>query len=315
MHFADALMVRIQRKQTPLVVGIDPRRDRLPAALRETLTAAANTQEGRRQTAWAYERFGCEIIDAVHHLVPAIKPQMAFFEQLGPAGMTALANLIQHANASDLLVILDGKRNDIGSTAEAYAEAYLGRGLASPWGADALTVNPWLGLDSLQPFVQRCREVDAGLFVLVHTSNSGSQDFQELPSDRGSIYQRVAEKVEALAASTVGVGGFGSVGAVVGATYPEQLAELRASMPHTLFLIPGFGAQGGSAADVAAGLNANGLGAVINSSRAIIFAYESPSLQKKFAGSHWQRCVEEATRLSIAQLATETSAGKLRQIG
>ena len=181
-------------------------------------------------------------------------------------------DVIDYAHERGLLVILDGKRNDIGTTAAAYARGYLGRD-ESAWHADALTVSPYLGDDSLTPFVDVAAERGAGMFVLVKTSNPGGGMLQDLVADGQQIYRHVAEHVERLATETAGECGYGSVGAVVGATYPEQLAELRAAMPHTWFLVPGFGSQGGTAADVAAAFDDHGLGAIVNNSRGIIFAH------------------------------------------
>ena len=304
-HFGERLVWAVEKKQTPLVVGLDPRWERLPASFR-----ANGDRANYQEKAEAYRQFCCEIIDVVHPLVPAVKPQSAFFEQLGPAGVAALAQVVDHAHRYELQVIMDAKRGDIGSTAEAYASAYMGRKPASPWGCDALTVNPYLGADSLQPFVERCPAYGAGLFVLVKTSNPGSQTLQEQVVEAGiTVYQQVAQMVEELNREQPGRKGYGSVGAVVGATYPEQLAELRQSMPHTLFLIPGFGAQGGTAADVAGGFDARGLGAVVNSSRAIIFAHE----REEYSGMNdWQVAVERATEETITQLAEGTPAGQLR---
>ena len=179
------------------------------------------------------------------------------------------------------MVILDGKRNDIGSTATAYAHGFLGR--ESPWGADALTVSPYLGDDSLQPFVEVAAEQMAGLFVLVKTSNPGGRMIQDLVADGKPIYRHVAEFVERLAVTTEGDNEYGAVGAVVGATYPQQLAELRAVMPHTWFLVPGFGSQGGTAADVAAAFDPQGRGAIVNNSRGIIFAHSLKPYKDRFA--------------------------------
>src|SRR4051794_1341211 len=236
-HFADRLIAAIQAKHTPVLVGLDPRAQNLPTGL------LAGT--GLGATASAFAAFCRGVIDVVAPLVPAVKPQAAFFEQLGPLGMRALKETIDYAAAKGLLVILDGKRNDIGSTATGYAEAYLGRGDASPWGCDALTVSPYLGDDSLTPFVDVAKQRGAGIFVLVKTSNPGGKRFQDLSADGQPLYRHVGEYVQSLAAATRGSGDYGSVGAVVGATYPEQLAELRRLMPQTWFLIPGFGAQGG----------------------------------------------------------------------
>jgi orotidine-5'-phosphate decarboxylase len=231
-----------------------------------------------------------------------VKVQAAFFEELGPPGMDAMAQVIDHAQSRGLLVIVDAKRNDIGSTAEAYARAYLGRA-ESPWHADALTVSPYLGDDSLKPFVDVARQRGAGVFVLVKTSNPGGRFLQDTTCDGRSLYSKVAEHVENLAASTVGSCGYGVVGAVVGATYPAQLVELRRAMPHTWFLVPGYGSQGGTASDVAAAFDHRGLGAIVNNSRGIIFAHERPEYAAKFGPDGWQRAVEAATRDMIQALS------------
>lgn len=304
-QFADRLIAAIQSKQTPLIVGLDPRWDRLPPAIRKDLEPADWNVK-----AAAYQQFCCEIIDAVCGMVPAVKPQAAFFEQLGPAGMAALAHVVDYAQQNQLLVIMDAKRGDIGSTAQAYAAGFLGRKPTSPWGCDALTVNPYLGADSLQPFVEQCRITGTGIFVLVKTSNPGSQTLQEQVVESGTpVYQQVAQLVQELNSAHLGQHGYGSIGAVVGATYPQQLAELRQLMPNTIFLVPGLGAQGGTATDVAGGFDKNGLGAVVNSSRAIIFAYE----REEFANTtDWQSAVQKATEQTVDQLATDTPAGQLR---
>ncbi len=208
-----------------------------------------------------------------------------------------------------LLVILDGKRNDIGSTAAAYAQAYLGA--ASAWKADALTVSPYLGGDSLEPFVEVARKQSSGLFVLVKTSNPGGGQLQDLLAEGKPLYRHVAEHVARLAANDVGKSGYGSTGAVVGATYPEQLTELREVMPQSWLLIPGFGSQGGTARDVAAGFDSQGLGAIVNNSRGIIFAHARKEYKDRFGEARWQDAVEAATRDMIEQLRAETPAGKL----
>jgi orotidine-5'-phosphate decarboxylase len=303
-HFADRLFDAVRRKKTPLVVGLDPRMAQLPKEVMESGEPITLKIQAR-----SYQRFCCEVIDVIRSFVPAVKPQAAFFEQLGMHGMFALAQVVDHATAAGLLVIMDAKRGDIGSTAEAYAAAYLGRKPNSPWGCDALTVNPYLGDDSLTPFVNAARKNGAGIFVLAKTSNPGSKSLQEKMVDDRPVYSLVAEQIQKLAKETIGNSNYGIVGAVVGATYPEQLAELRQQMPNTPLLIPGLGAQGGTAKDVAAGFDEDGLGAVINSSRAIIFAYNRPEFA---AAGSWQQAVESATRETIQQLAEETTAGKLR---
>jgi len=232
--------------------------------------------------------------------------------------MMALQQVILYARRRGLLVIADAKRNDIGSTAAAYAEAYFGP--TAPWPADALTVSPYLGDDSLSPFVDAACDHGGGIFVLVKTSNPGGAQFQDLTADGKPLYQHVAQYVEELAVveaqSETGKSdnghsvGYGSVGAVVGATYPAQLAELRQAMPHAWFLVPGYGSQGATAADVAAGFDAAGLGAIVNNSRGIIFAQQLPKYAN-FGASRWQEAIEAATRDMMAQLHAHTPAGKL----
>lgn len=302
--FAESLTGGVRRCGNPVLVGLDPRVASLPAGLQP---AAPHDPQA---VAAAFQSFCCGVIDAVAPLVSVVKPQAAFFEQYGPPGMTALFEVIRYARRQGLLVILDGKRNDIGTTAAAYAEAYLGRD--SAWGADALTVSPYLGDDSLEPFVTRAQAAGAGIFVLVKTSNPGGGAFQDYRGAEGPLYRKVAALVDNLARDTAGGNRYGAVGAVVGATYPEQLAELRAAMPHTWFLVPGFGAQGGSAADVAAGFDAQGLGAIVNNSRGIIFAHEREPYRSRFGASGWQEAVAAATQDMIDQLAADTPAGKLR---
>ncbi|MEQ1904458.1 MAG: orotidine-5'-phosphate decarboxylase [Pirellulaceae bacterium] len=312
MNFADRLTREVKKKKTPLVVGIDPRIGQLPAEiLNERSRREQNGQTKADADAWAFESFSCGIIDVVAAHVPAVKPQMAFFEELGPAGMVALGRVIDHAQNTGLIVILDGKRNDIGTTGEAYAAAYLGRRPKSPWGADSLTINPWMGYDTLTPFVNHAQKNDAGLFVLVKTSNPGSRDLQEQECGGRRLFEQVAAQVDRLSAQTRGACGYGIVGAVVGATFPQQLADLRRAMPHTLFLVPGFGAQGGSAADVAGAFDQHGLGAVVNSSRGINFAFANPQFRQA-ADTSWQKAVERATIDAVDRIASDTKAGRLR---
>ena len=212
-----------------------------------------------------------------------------------------MGQVIDYAQSKGLLVIVDGKRNDIGSTAEAYARGFLGA-LKAAWHADALTVSPYLGDDSVTPFVDVARQRGAGIFVLVKTSNPGGRLLQDLRCDGQPMYSHVAQHVERLAAATAGDCGYGAVGAVVGATYPEQLVELRQAMPHTWFLVPGYGSQGGQAADVAAAFDEQGMGAIVNNSRGIIFAHERPEFAALASTGDWQAAVEAATREMIEAL-------------
>ncbi len=325
-HFMDRLAAAVHERGNPVCIGLDPRWEQLPAplmkatgsaggrlatpprsfvAMGESTGGAGGFQNGVR--ADAYLAFCQGVIDVVAPLVPVVKPQSAFFEELGPPGIAALADVIRYAQDRGLLVILDAKRNDIGSTAEAYARGMLGRD--SAWGADALTVSPYLGEDSLTPFVEVARQRGAGLFILVKTSNPGGGLLQDRVAEGQTIYRHVAALVERLSAETVGEAGYGLAGAVCGATYPAQLAELRTTMPHTWFLIPGFGAQGGAAADVKPGFDASGLGAVVNNSRGIIFAHARKDYAGRFAPHQWQDAVEAATREMIGQLTPEMGRG------
>ena len=303
--FSDRLDSAVRQRKTPVLVGLDPRADMLPDGF---LRAGATSPD---ELADAFRAFCCAVVDVVAPLVPAVKPQAAFFEQIGPPGMAALAEVIRYAGSKGLIVILDGKRNDIGSTATAYARGYLGCGDQSVWGADAMTVSPYLGADSLEPFVDVARERAAGVFVLVKTSNPGGGMFQDLEANGRAVYRHVAEYVESQAAGAVAACGYGPVGAVVGATYPEQLAELRAEMSHAWFLVPGFGSQGGTAADVAAAFDPTGGGAIVNNSRGIIFAHSRPPYAERFGASGWQEAVEASTRDMIDRLRADTPAGKL----
>lgn len=288
MTFSDQLFSVVEKKNSPVLVGLDPRREQLPDVFH--LSSETDT----RRICEAFVTFCNGVIDVVAPLVPAVKPQVAFFERYGPEGMFALKTVIDYARQKELLVILDGKRNDIGSTATAYAEGILGP--ESAWQADALTVSPYLGDDSLEPFLDVAKKRNAGVFVLVKTSNSGGAMLQDLQVDGLPVYRYVADYVQNAAAESRRENQnknnrYGSVGAVVGATWPQQLSELREKMPDAWFLVPGFGAQGGGAKDVLGAFDEKGFGAIINNSRGIIFAHT----QKRFAGNDWQRCVELAT--------------------
>ena len=300
LNFADRLIAGVRAKKNPVLVGLDPRAESLPEGM--------IVGSGPQAVAKGYVTFCQGVIDAVASLVCVVKPQAAFFEQLGPAGCLALGEVIAYARQKGLLVVVDAKRNDIGTTAQAYADAYLGKN--SPWGGDSLTVSPYLGDDSLTPFVSVAREREAGIFVLVKTSNPGGGRFQDLSADGLPLFQHVARYVEQLATQTLGTQGYGLVGAVAGATYPAQLAELRKLMPHTWFLIPGYGAQGGTAQDCAAAFDDQGLGAIVNNSRGIIFAH-STDRYRHFGPSRWQDAVSAATQEMIDQFRAETPAGKL----
>ena len=277
--FSDRLFEAVKGKRSVVVVGLDPRARHLPA---ELLPADPSDVDVAR----AYLQFNCGIIDATAEFAAAVKPQVAFYEELGPSGLATFAATCQYAAKKGLVVIADAKRGDIGSTAVAYADAYLG----GPFSADAITVNPYLGGDSIQPFIDKCSS-GCGLFVLVRTSNRGAKDLQDLTTPSGRLFEVVGDMVGALGAQHIGESGYSSVGAVVGATWPGELSELRRRLPSVPFLVPGYGAQGGTAEDVRGAFDGNGLGAVVNSSRGIIFAYR----EKKTAD--WKSASADAAKV------------------
>lgn len=270
--FPDRLAALVERKRSQLVVGLDPRPELLPVELRGAAHAS------RAAAAEACERFCCGIVDAVAQYVVAVKPQLAFFEALGADGLRAFEEVCRYSRAAGLLVIADGKRGDIGSTARAYAEAYLEPGEREPPVADALTVNPYLGRDSLEPFLTAARRYGAGVFCLVKTSNSGSADIQDVAlSDSRPLWHHVAELVDHWGEDLCGERGLSCVGAVVGATYPRAVGEARRLLPRAILLLPGIGAQGASAADVARAFTSGPASALVPVSRGIMYAFRTDS--------------------------------------
>jgi orotidine-5'-phosphate decarboxylase len=268
--FADRLAEAVERKRSQLIVGLDPRVDLLPVELR------GESVLGRTEAANAIARFSCGIVDAVAPYVVGVKPQVAFFESLGADGIAALERVCGYARDAGLLVIADGKRGDIGSTARAYASAYLEPGPDEQPLADALTVNAYLGEDSIEPFLQACRLHGAGIFCLVRTSNSGANDIQELAlSDGRRVWQHVAQLVAEWGAGLVGERGLSSVGAVVGATVPRAVAEARRLLPRAVLLLPDVGAQGAGPADVARAFTSGPASALVTASRSVIYAYRT----------------------------------------
>lgn len=266
--FADRLAAAVERKRSQLCVGLDPRLDLLPVELRGDATL------GRSAGAAAVARFCRGIVDAVAPSAVAVKPQVAFFEALGAPGWEALEDVCAYARGAGLLVVADAKRGDIGSTARAYASAFLEpRGSDAPL-ADALTVNPYLGQDSVDPFLASCRRHGAGVFFLVRTSNAGAADIQDaVLSDGTPVWRHVAALVHEWGAGLVGERGLSSVGAVVGATVPRIVGEARRAMPQAIVLLPGVGAQGATAADVARAFTSGPASALVNASRSVIYAY------------------------------------------
>jgi orotidine-5'-phosphate decarboxylase len=291
-HFADRLAEAVDRKGSQLVVGLDPVPEQLPVELRGEATG------GGEAAAAACARFCRGIVDAVAPHAVAVKPQSAFFEALGPAGAAAFAETCDYARAAGLLVIADAKRGDVGSTARAYAAAFVEpRGDAPPL-ADAVTVNPYLGRDSLEPFLAACRRHGAGIFCLVKTSNPGSGDVQDATlADGRPLWQRVAGLVDEWGEELVGSRGLSAVGAVVGATYPREVAEARRLLPRAVLLLPGIGAQGARPADVERAFTAGPASALVAASRSVIYAYRS-------AEDDWRA----AAGAEAARLARETRA-------
>ena len=288
VSFPDRLAEAVERKRSQLVVGLDPRVDLLPVELRGETPAAA------------VERFCRGIVDAVAPYVVAVKPQLAFFEALGADGLRALEEACRYARDAGLLVIADGKRGDIGSTARAYATAYLEPRESGPPVADALTVNPYLGEDSLEPFLQAARLHGSGVFVLVRTSNAGAADVQDLAlSDGKPLWHHVARLVHEWGAGLVGERGLSCVGAVIGATMPRAVGDARRTMPQAVFLLPGVGAQGATPADVARAFTSGPASALVNASRSVIYAYRSSDADwRAAAGAEAARLAREIWTVS-----------------
>ena len=285
----DRLITKIIEMKNPTVAGLDPKLDYVPEYLRRSfLNEDGETLKAASKAIFRYNQL---LIDALCDIVPAVKLQAAYYEMYGHHGVKTMERTIRYARLKGMYVITDGKRNDIGATMEAYTAAHLGSVQIGeceyePFGADALTVNGYLGTDGISPLLDVCRANDKGIFVLCKTSNPSSGEFQDLLIDGVPLYARMGDKCEEWGADTVGQYGYSAVGAVVGATYPEQLVELRKRMPHTMFLVPGYGAQGGGAQGIAGGFDENGLGAIVNSSRAILCAYKKEGCDEQdFAGA------------------------------
>ncbi|HEV3028372.1 MAG TPA: orotidine-5'-phosphate decarboxylase [Planctomycetota bacterium] len=278
-NFADRLVDAIKTKKSRVVVGLDPRLESLPEDFRHGV--AKDIERAGR----AVLDFNAALIDLVKDHAVAVKPQIAFYEKLGPYGVVAYFATCKHARDNGLLVIGDVKRGDVPDTAKAYSDAHF---YAFP--ADAITVNPFFGSDGMDPFVQGAQKVGGGLFVLVKTSNPSSGEIQDLNVDGRPLYMHLAQKVGIWGAPLMGESGYSAIGAVVGATHPKQAAEIRAALPKAFFLVPGYGAQGGKAEDLKACFNPDGLGAVVNSSRGIISAWERDA----YKGMSWEKAVAKA---------------------
>lgn len=273
----DSLIKKIKEMKNPTVAGLDPKLEYVPKfILEDNFRKYGKSLEG---AANALKDFNFSLIDSFCDLVPAIKPQAAYYEMYGYHGVKTLYDTIEYAHKKGMYVITDGKRNDIGATMTAYAKAHLGLTdvdgeKIAAFGADALTVNGYLGSDGINPLLDICKGTDKGIFVLVKTSNPSGSEVQNQLIGEKSVYNVMGEMCEKWGADNIGESGYSAVGAVVGATYPHELEELRAKLPHTFFLVPGYGAQGGGAEGVAKAFDKNGLGAIVNSSRGIMCAYK-----------------------------------------
>lgn len=296
------LIEKIRETGAPICVGLDPMLSYIPAPLKEKAFAEkGETLSGAAEAVWQFNK---AIVDACWDLVPSVKPQIAMYEQFGIPGLSVYEKTVRYCKEKGLIVIGDAKRGDIGSTSAAYAAAHLGtvevgKAELAAFDSDMVTVNPYLGTDGVKPFVEACSRFDKGIFVLVKTSNPSSGEFQDRLIDGRPLYEHVADKVMEWGSESMD-GEWSNVGAVVGATYPEMIIRLRELMPHTFFLVPGYGAQGGTAEDLRHAFDANGIGAVVNSSRGIIAAYK-----KKEYASFGEEGFAEASRQAVLDMAAD----------
>ncbi len=305
----DRLIEKIKKTHAPIVVGLDPMLDYIPEHVqKKAFQEFGETLEGAAEAIWQFNK---EIIDHTFDLIPAVKPQIAMYEQFGVPGLLAFHKTIEYCHGKGLIVIGDVKRGDIGSTSAAYAAGHIGTVAVGgktyrPFDEDFITVNPYLGTDGIKPFVDMCRKEKKGLFILVKTSNPSSGEFQDRLVDGRPLYEHVGEKVAQWGAECMGES-YSSIGAVVGATYPEMGKILRKAMPKSYILVPGYGAQGGKGADLVHFFNEDGLGAIVNSSRGIIAAYKQEAYGK-FGAEHFG----EASRAAVEDMVKDID-GALNQ--
>ena len=299
------LIEKIQKTKAPICVGLDPMLGYIPEHItKKAYAELGETLEGAAEAIWQFNK---EIVDNVWDLIPAVKPQIAMYEQFGIPGLVVYKKTVDYCRSKGLIVIGDAKRGDIGSTSAAYAVAHLGHvkvgtAVLAGFNTDFVTVNPYLGTDGVKPFVDVCAAEDKGIFVLVKTSNPSSGEFQDRLVDGRPLYELVADKVVEWGGASMD-GTYSNVGAVVGATYPEMSKILRKQMPNTYFLVPGYGAQGGTAQDLKYCFNEDGLGAIVNSSRGIIAAYKKAPYDK-FGAEHFGEASRQAVIDMVADIGS-----------
>ena len=304
MNAIDRLINKIKETNNPTVMGLDPRFDMIPKCVTDKYE---KTLEGVSKAILEYNK---ALIDETYDIIPAVKPQIAFYEMFGIPGMEAFKETCKYAKEKGMIVIADIKRGDIGSTAQGYSNAFLGKTKIgdkeeSIFDVDFVTVNPYMGTDCVKPFIEDCKKYDKGIFILVKTSNPSSGELQDLKLENGlEVYMQVANLVEKWGEDLIGEYGYSSIAAVVGATYPEQLEQIRKEAPHTYFLIPGYGAQGGKANDIALGFDKNGLGGIVNASRSLMCAYKSELWKDEFKEEEYAK----ATRAEALRMKEELQA-------
>lgn len=300
-NMMDKLIDRIKETNNPTVIGIDPKYDMIPECIKNKY------EQNMEGVAKAIEEFNKALIDATFDIIPAVKINIAFYEMYGLEGMKVFEETCKYAKEKGMLVMADIKRGDIGSTSKAYSNAFLGRTQIGEkeekiYDVDFVTLNPYMGIDSVKPFIEDCKKYNKGAFIIVKTSNPSSGDLQDLKLENGEeVYTRVAKLVEEWGEDLRGKYGYSSISAVVGATYPKQLKDLRKTAPHTFFLIPGYGAQGGKAEDIALGFDSNGIGGIVNSSRGLMCAYKSDLWKDKYTEERFA----EATRQEAIRMRNE----------
>ena len=300
-NMMDNLINKIKEKNSPIVMGIDPRYEMIPDIIKSKYP---KDMSGFAKSAVVFAK---KLIDATYDIIPAIKPQLAYFEMMGPNGLDAFQKIVNYAKSKDLIVIADAKRGDIGTTSQGYANTFLGETSLDDYkekiyDTDFVTVNPYMGTDCVKPFIEDSKKYGKGVFVLVKTSNKSSGELQDLKLENGNkVYEQVATLVEEWGKDLIGEYGYSSISAVVGATYPEQLKEIRKLAPHTFFLIPGYGAQGGKAEDIALGFDENGIGGIVNASRSLMCAYKSDRWKEVYT----EKQFAEATRAEALRMREE----------